>query len=85
MVVDADGECVTARTDRRLFTIVGETPHTVAGLVVPLRLSAPDHGAIDVAEPASDAVPVTVFGRAMTRHTGGRRGRRLGSRGRGTA
>jgi len=65
MVVDADGECVTARTDRRLFTIVGETHHTVAGLRVPLRLSAPDHETIDVAEPASDAIRVTVFGRAM--------------------
>ena len=65
MVVDGDGECVTARTDRRLFTIVADTAHTAPGLPVPLRLSAPGFGAIDVPVSGSEAIRVTVFGRAL--------------------
>jgi uncharacterized protein len=58
MVVDGDGTLVTARELHALFTITADTPETVPPASAALRLSADGHDPIDVAEPASDAVPV---------------------------
>ena len=65
MVVDATGECVTAREEPRLFTVTADTVDTDAGLTVALRLSAPGHGSLEVEEPHGRAVPVTVHGRGL--------------------
>lgn len=58
MVVDASGTLVSARELRTLFTIVADTPATVPGLAVPLRLRAPGLEALDVVEPETDLVDV---------------------------
>lgn len=61
MVVTADGECATARRDRRLLTIVA-TP-----VAQGLRLSARDGGgrSVEVSEPTGPPVDVTVHGRPL--------------------
>jgi uncharacterized protein len=65
MVVDASGECVTAREQPALLTIRADTPTTDPGLDVALRLHTPARQPLEVAEPHGPAVPVTVHGRAL--------------------
>ncbi|HSF97454.1 MAG TPA: MOSC N-terminal beta barrel domain-containing protein, partial [Ornithinibacter sp.] len=65
MVVDASGECLTAREHAPLLTIRAETPTTDPGLPVPLRLFAAGHPSLDVDEPMGDVLPVTVHGRPL--------------------
>lgn len=72
MVVTPDGECLTAREDAGLYALTADTPDTDAALVEGLRLRAPGHDDLVVAEPGSDAVPVTVHGRGLTARPAGR-------------
>ena len=65
MVVDATGECVTAREEHRLLSVTADTTATHPGLTRALRLSAPGVGPLDVAVPDGPALPVTVHGRAL--------------------
>src|SRR3954447_10417627 len=58
MVVDGDSVLVTARELHALFSITADTPETEPSATAALRLSAPGHAAIDVAQPEGDAVPV---------------------------
>ena len=60
MVVDADGECVTARTDRALFTLNAE-PLPDNGL----RLTSRSGQTVDVCRPLTSSRPVTVHGRPV--------------------
>lgn len=57
MVVDLDGECVTARTDRALFTLTA-TPLPDDGL----RLACRDGDHVEVGRPTAPAELVTVHG-----------------------
>lgn len=66
MVVGPDAECLTAREDRTLLSIVADTPDTDPTLRHGLRLSAPGTEPVDVHTPDTDAVPVTVHGRGLT-------------------
>lgn len=59
MIVDGDGELVSAREIRELFSIVADTPAT--GGSADLRLSAPGHDAIEVALPTGDVRDITMF------------------------
>ena len=65
MVVDATGECVTAREEHRLLTVTADTAATDPGLATALRLSAPGLEPLDVDEPHGPALPVTVHGRGL--------------------
>ena len=65
MVVDATGECVTAREEHRLLTVTADTTATDAGLTAALRLSAPGREPLDVDEPHGPVLPVTVHGRGL--------------------
>ncbi|WP_392542992.1 MOSC domain-containing protein [Oryzobacter telluris] len=65
MVVDPSGECLTAREERRLFTVTASTPSTDPGQEAALRLSAPGLDPLDVAVPQGDPVQVTVHGRPL--------------------
>jgi MOSC domain-containing protein len=65
MVVDATGECVTAREEHRLLTVTADTAATDAGLAAALRLSSPGREPLDVEEPHGPALPVTVHGRGL--------------------
>lgn len=65
MVVDAQGECLTAREDRRLLGLVASTPTTDPGQGAPLRLNAPGLDPLDVTVPTGDALDVTVHGRPL--------------------
>ena len=60
MVVDADGECVTARTDRALFTLTAE-PLADNGL----RLTSRSGQTVEVCRPLTSARQVTVHGRPV--------------------
>lgn len=66
MVVGPDAECLTAREDRTLLTLVADTPATDRTLPHGLRLSAPGTEPVEVHVPDTDAVPVTVHGRGLT-------------------
>ncbi|WP_299447676.1 MOSC domain-containing protein [uncultured Phycicoccus sp.] len=66
MLVLPDGECLTAREDRRLFTVTGDTPATDPGLDAALRLQAAGHDDLTVDVPTGDPVDVTVHGRPLT-------------------
>ena len=55
MVVDGDGECVTARTDRALFTLTAEPLPDNA-----LRLTSRVGDVVEVCRPAADAATVAV-------------------------
>lgn len=66
MVVGPDAECLTAREDRTLLTVVADTPATDPTLRHGLRLRAPGTEPVEVHTPDSDAVPVTVHGRGLT-------------------
>ena len=63
MVVDDEGECVTAREERRLLRITADTTDTDPTMHAGLRLSAPGFDDLCVDEPHGPAVPVTVHGR----------------------
>lgn len=63
MVVDASGECVTAREEHRLLTVTAQSPATDPGATVALRLTAPGLEPLEVDEPHGPAVPLTVHGR----------------------
>jgi uncharacterized protein YcbX len=65
MVVDATGECVTAREERRLLSITADTGATDPGLAADLRLTAPGLEPLDVEQPHGTPVPVTVHGRPL--------------------
>jgi uncharacterized protein len=66
MVVGPDAECLTAREDSTLLTLVADTPASDPTLAQGLRLSAPGMEPLEVLAPDSDAVPVTVHGRPLT-------------------
>lgn len=68
MVVGPDAECLTAREDRTLLTLVADTTTTDPTLSCGLRLSAPGTEPVEVPTPDTDAVPVsvTVHGRGLT-------------------
>ena len=65
MLVDATGECVTAREEHRLLTVTADTPATDPALAGALRLSAPGMEPLDLEVPDGPALPVTVHGRAL--------------------
>jgi uncharacterized protein len=65
MVVDATGECVTAREEHRLLSVTADTAATDPGLAAALRLSAPGLEPLDVETPHGPALPVTVHGRGL--------------------
>jgi len=65
MVVDATGECVTAREEHRLLSVTADTAATDPGLAPALRLSAPGLEPLDVETPHGSALPVTVHGRGL--------------------
>ena len=65
MVVDADGECVTAREERTLLAITADTPATDPALAAALRLRAHGHEPIELAPPRGHPRPVTVHGRPL--------------------
>jgi uncharacterized protein len=65
MVVDATGECVTAREEHRLLSVTADTAATDPGLAAALRLSAPGLEPLDVETPHGSALPVTVHGRRL--------------------
>ncbi len=65
MVVDATGECVTAREEHALLSVTADTPATDPALDSDLRLQAPGRAPLDVEVPRGDAVPVTVHGRGL--------------------
>ena len=58
MVVDGDSRMVSARELHALFTITADTAETIPPAISALRLSAPGHDPIDVAEPQGDPRPV---------------------------
>ncbi len=66
MVVDATGECLTAREHHSMFALTADTPDTDPELRAALRLTASGHDALLVDEPHGDAGPVTVHGRPLT-------------------
>jgi uncharacterized protein YcbX len=63
MVVDATGECVTAREEPRLLRVVADTSRTDAAVTCDLRLRSPEGDELSVAAPSGEPVPVTVHGR----------------------
>ena len=65
MVVDATGECLTAREEQRMFAVTASTPTTDPGQAAPLRLTAPGLEPLDVAVPQGDPITVTVHGRPL--------------------
>jgi len=65
MVVDATGECVTAREEHRLLSVTADTAATDPGLAPALRLSAPGLEPLDVETPHGPGLPVTVHGRGL--------------------
>jgi uncharacterized protein YcbX len=65
MVVDGTGECVTAREESRLLSVVADTTATDPALPSALRLTAPGMEPLDVDLPDRPALPVTVHGRAL--------------------
>lgn len=65
MLVDAEGEKISARTDRRLFTVQADTVETDPALSG-LRLRAPGLDDLLVDEPEGPLRPVSVFGDPAT-------------------
>lgn len=65
MVVDAGGECVTAREEHRLLSVTADTAATDPGLETALRLHAPGREPIEVDEPTGPVLAVTVHGRGL--------------------
>ena len=66
MVTTPDGECLTAREERRLFAVTADTPATDPGLDGALRLRASGLDDLVLADPTGPEVPVTVHGRPLT-------------------
>lgn len=60
VVVGSDGVMVSARTDRRLFRVVADTPATSAEVVSGLRLTAPGLDPLAVPVPSGDLSPVRI-------------------------
>lgn len=65
MVVDGNAAMISARTDRRLFSITART-RAVDGLDVDLELSAPGQEPLSIARPHGPARPLTLFGGAVS-------------------
>lgn len=65
MVVDATGECVTAREEHRLLTVTADTAATDPGIATALRLTAPGVEPLAVDAPLGPVLPVTVHGRGL--------------------
>ena len=65
MVVDATGECVTAREEPRMLEVTADTAATDPGLPAALRLRAPGLAPLDVEQPQGPALAVTVHGRGL--------------------
>ena len=65
MVVDTTGECVTAREEHRLLSVVADTAATDPGLSSALRLTAPGTEPLELDLPDGPALRVTVHGRAL--------------------
>jgi uncharacterized protein YcbX len=65
MVVDDEGECLTAREERSLLTITADTPSTAPEIGSALRLRAPGHEPLELDLPSGDPLPVTVHGRPL--------------------
>ena len=65
MVVDATGECVTAREEPRMLAVTADTAATDPGLAAALRLTAPGLAPLDVEQPQGPALAVTVHGRGL--------------------
>lgn len=70
MVVDGDGRMVSARTDRRPFTIVART-RAVDEIEVDLELTAPDRPRLDLQRPGGVVETYTLHGRAVAGIDGG--------------
>ncbi|MDO5629880.1 MAG: MOSC domain-containing protein [Mobilicoccus sp.] len=68
MVVDGDGELVSAREERALFTVVADTAATGQN-DADLRLSAPGHPDLEVARPIEGSRDVQMF---RSKHLQGR-------------
>lgn len=66
MVVDEAGECVTAREEPGLLTVVADTVLTDPSLPSGLRLSAEGSESVLVPLPVGEPFPVTVHGRGLT-------------------
>lgn len=71
MVVDATGECLTAREHHGMFGVTADTPDTDPDLRAALRLGTPGREALLVDEPHGEAGPVTVHGRPLTARDAG--------------
>ena len=65
MVVDADGECVTAREEHRMLSVSADTSATDPVVGTALRLTAPGREPLEVEQPHGPAIPVTVHGRGL--------------------
>ncbi|HHX85241.1 MAG TPA: MOSC domain-containing protein [Actinomycetales bacterium] len=63
MVVDGDGEAVTARMLPELFRVVADTPVTDPAVTADLRLGADGQPPLDVTAPSGPPVRVTMFRR----------------------
>ncbi len=66
MVVDEAGECVTAREEPRLLSVVADTVLTDPSVPGPLRLSSGAEDPVLVPLPVGEPFPVTVHGRGLT-------------------
>lgn len=66
MVVDAAGECLTAREHHAMFALTADTPDTDPSVSNALRLTASGHDPLLVDEPRGDAHPVTVHARPLS-------------------
>ena len=65
MVVDGSGSMVSARTDRRLFTIVART-RAVDGIATDLELTAPGQVSIELDRPSGVVETFILHGNAVT-------------------
>jgi uncharacterized protein YcbX len=65
MVVDGSGECVTAREEPRMLTVVADTSDSDPTVTAALRLRAPGCEDLDVPDAGGPAARVTVHGRAL--------------------
>lgn len=65
MITDASGDLVSARELHTLFGIVADIPATDPALGVALRMRSPSAGSIDIDEPRTGLVGVTVHGQPL--------------------
>ncbi len=66
MLVDASGECVTAREESRLLTVHADTPRTDPAVAAALRLRSRDGDELLVPPASGEPFPVTVHGRGLS-------------------